>query len=130
MQNEFIDQVTNAGKTSYEAIQELGAIQARALQKLTDLQFNLASLNLESGVEQAKLLSTTSNYKDLLSAESDFAGEYSNKALDITRQTAEVLTESRDEIVTWLEKGFEKAGKTAKPAAKKTTRKSASTASS
>lgn len=129
MQNEFIEQVTSAGKTSYEAMQELGAINANAIQKLTELQFNLASLNLESGVEQAKLLSTTTNYKDLLSAESDLAGDYSTKAMDITRQAAEVLTKSRDEIVSWFEKGVENTGKAVKPAAKKPARKStASTA--
>lgn len=129
MQNEFIEQVTSAGKTSYEAMQELGAINANAFQKLTELQFNLASLNLESGVEQAKLLSTTNNYKDLLSAESELAGDYSNKAMDITRQAAEVLTQSRDEIVSWFEKGIEEAGKVAKPVAKKAAKKSTASSS-
>ena len=124
MQYDYVEQLTKAGKTSYESLQELGAINAKALQKIAELQFKFASFNIETGIEQSKLLASTSNYKDLLSAESDFAGEYSTKAMDFTRQAATIITESRDEFVNWLEKGISNADITAKaPATKRSSKK-------
>lgn len=109
---DYVEQLTNVGKTSFESLQELGAINAKTLQKLADLQFKLASYTIETGIEQTKLLSSTTNYKDLLNAESDFAGEYSSKAMDFTREATSILSESRDELVSWFENGLEKAEKT------------------
>lgn len=108
MQNDYVEQLTNAGKTSYETLQELGAISAKTWQKLTDLQFKFASFNIETGIEQSKLLSGTTNYKDILSAGSEFASDYNAKAMDFSKQATSILAESRDEFVSWFEKGFEK----------------------
>lgn len=119
MQNEILEQLTNAGKSSYASLQELGEINAKALQKLADVQFSLATLGIESGVEQAKLLSNTSSYKDLLTAESELANQYSTKVMDLTKQATSVLTESGEEITAWFEKSVEVFSDTAKPAAKK-----------
>ncbi|MEE9551418.1 MAG: TIGR01841 family phasin [Gammaproteobacteria bacterium] len=123
MQNEFIKQFSEAGKTSYAALQELGTIQSKVLQKLTELQFNLATLTVETGVEQAKLFGSTANYKDLLATESDVTSKYSSKVLDITRLTADILSESQDEIIACFEKGIEAVSKPKKAAAKRITKK-------
>ena len=121
---DYVEQLTSAGKTSYESLQELGSINAKALQKLTELQFKFATFNIETGIEQAKLLTSTTNYKDLLSAESDFANEYSTKAMDFSKQAATIFTESRDEIVSWFEKGIDNVETSAKePATKRSTKK-------
>lgn len=120
MQNDLIEQFTNAGKTTYDSLQQLGAINSKALQKLTELQFNFATLGIESSVEQAKLLSSTTNYKDLLSAESHLANDYGNKMLDLAKQTTAVLNESSEEVVAWFEKNVEAFSETAKSTAKKT----------
>lgn len=125
MQHDYVEQLTNAGKTSYETLQALGAINTKALQKLAELQFKFASFNIETGIEQTKLLSSTTNYKDLLSAGSDFASEYNAKALDFTKQAASIFSESRDEIVTVLENGFESAESTVKSNTKRPAKKSA-----
>ncbi len=120
---DYVEQFTTAGRASYESLQELGAINAKAFQKLMDLQFKFATFNIETGIEQTKLLTSTSNYKDYLTAETDFAGVYSAKAMDFTKQAASILSESRDEIVTWMEKGLETAETTAKVPAKRTAKK-------
>lgn len=121
MQNDIFEQFVNAGKTSYENLQQLGAINTKALQKLTELQFSLATLSVESSVEQAKLLSGTTNYKDLISAESELANQYGSKFMDLGKQTADVLSESGEEIVSWFEKSAESFADTAKSAAPKKT---------
>lgn len=121
MQNDIFEQFVNAGKTSYENLQQLGTINTKALQKLTELQFSLATIGIEGSAEQAKLLGSTTNYKDLIAAESDLANQYSSKVMDISKQTAEVLNESGEEIASWFEKTAESFADTAKPASKKTT---------
>lgn len=121
MQNELFEQVTSASKTTYESLQQLGAINSKAIQKLAELQFNFASLGFESSVEQAKLLSNTSNYKDLLSAESNLANDYGTKMLDLTKQTAAVFNESGEEVVAWFEKNVDVLSDNAKNTAKKVT---------
>jgi len=121
MQNDIFEQFVNVGKTSYENLQQLGTINTKALQKLTELQFSLATIGIEGSVEQAKLLSSTTNYKDLIAAESDLANQYSSKVMDIRKQTADVMNESGEEIASWFEKTAEGFADTAKPAQKKTT---------
>lgn len=121
MQNELFEQFTSVSKTTYESLQQLGSINSKAIQKLAELQFNFASLGFESSVEQAKLLSNTSNYKDLLSAESSLANDYGSKMLDLTKQTTAVFNESGEEVVAWFEKNVDVLSDSAKSTAKKAT---------
>lgn len=121
MQNELFEQFTSVSKTTYESLQQLGSINSKAIQKLAELQFNFASLGFESSVEQAKLLSNTSNYKDLLSAESSLANDYGSKMLDLTKQTTAVFNESGEEVVAWFEKNVDVLSDNAKSTAKKAT---------
>lgn len=124
MQFDYIEQLTNAGKSSYQSFQDLGAINAKAIQKLSELQFKFASFNMETGIEQTKLLTSTTSYKNLLAAESEIASDYSAKAIDFSRQAASILTESRDELMSWLEKGFDKLEPVSKAPVKRVTKKS------
>lgn len=127
MQNEMIEKMTEMGKSSYNAMQELAAINTKAFKELSELQMGLATYSMESGVELTKTLSTTTNYKDAVSAEVDFANEYSSKVMEFGSKTAEILTDSRDEVVSWFEKAVEDATAEVTPAAapKKATKKAA-----
>lgn len=120
MQNDIFEQFVNAGKTSYENLQQLGAINTKALQKMTELQFSLATIGIEGSVEQAKLLSSTTNYKDLIAAESELANQYGSKVMDISKQAADLMNESGEEIASWFEKTAESFADTTKQAQKKT----------
>jgi len=125
MQEQIIENITTTTKNSYEALQELGRINSDTIAKLSQLQFSMATLGIEGSVEQAKLLTSTTNYKDLLTAESDFTSNYSEQVMGIARQTADILTESRDEISSWIEKSANTVASATqmapkkKPAAKK-----------
>ncbi len=125
MQNEIIEKMNEAGKTSYSALQKLSAINTKAVKELAELQMGLVTYNIESSVEFTKIFSGTTNYSDLLNAESEFANQYGSKVMEYSRKTADVLTESRDEVVAWFEKTVESASNKAKPAAKRTSKKAA-----
>ena len=124
MQNEIIEKMSEAGKSSYSAMQELGAINSKVLKELSELQMGLASYSIESSVEFTKMLGSTTNYKDLLSAEAEYASEYSSKMMEYSRKAADVLAETRDEMVNWFEKTIESATTEAtKSAPKRSTKK-------
>jgi nucleoside diphosphate kinase len=126
MQYDYVEQLTKTGKSSYESLQELGAINAKAMQKFSELQLKFASFYLETGIEQTKLLTTTTNYKDLLAAEAEIAGDYSAKTIDLSKQAVSILSDSRDEIMSWFEKGFEMAEGASKAQVKRSTTKKSS----
>lgn len=119
MQNEIFEKMTEAGKTSYAAIQELTAINSKVIRSLSDLQMGFATYSIESGVERVKALSSTTNYKDLVSAETQYATEFGTKVLELGNKTADVLNASRDDVVSFFEKNIETATAESKPVAKK-----------
>jgi phasin family protein len=125
MQNEIFEKMTEIGKASYDAMQELTSINTKALKELSELQVGLATFSIESGVELTKTLSDTTNYKDALSAEADFANEYGSKVMEFSRKTADLLTDSRDEVVGLIEKTVEEVTAESAPAAKRSTKKAA-----
>ncbi len=104
MQNQIIDQLTTASTKSYETMKSLGEINSSAIRKLTDLQFDFISMSMESGINQAKSLSSKRNIKDIFMAGSEFANEYNEKLMGITRQAVEIFSESRDEATNLIEK--------------------------
>ncbi|MCH8162962.1 MAG: phasin family protein [Proteobacteria bacterium] len=104
MQNQIIDQLTTISTKSYETLISLSEINSSAIQKLTDLQFDFISMSMESGIEQAKLLNNMKNVKDVFAVGSEFASEYNEKLMGITRQTVEILSESCDEATNLIEK--------------------------
>ncbi len=127
MQNELIENFTTSGQASYEAIQKLGAINTKTLQKLADIQFSLATMGVEGSIEQMKLINDTRSYSDLISAESDLVSNYGSKVVEITREAADILTESQDEISEWAKSSLSVANETkvAKKPAKKPAKRAA-----
>ena len=107
MTNEFITQLNDTNKASYETFQQFNVINVEALQKLAALQFSLASLNVESTVEQAKLLTSGTDPQEIFAAESALVSAYGEKVMKITSETTEILTQSREQLVAFAEKTFE-----------------------
>ena len=140
MENQIIEQLTTATTKSYETMKNLGDINSSALRKLTDLQFDFISMNVESGIEQVKSLNNKAEAKDIIASSAEFVSDYNEKVMDFTSKTVEILSESRDEATNLFEKAIAseaapvkkpaiaaKSGKasTAKPATKKPAKKAA-----
>ncbi len=133
MTNEFITKLSDSSKSSYETFQQFNVINVEALQKLAALQFSLTSLNVESTVAQAKLLTSGTAPQELFNAESALAHAYGEKLMQISNETTQVMTQSREQLVAFAEKAFEAANTVAntevkqpkKAATKKTAKKAA-----
>lgn len=123
MPTELFDQWTKFSKTSFGALKELGEINAKVIEKLTEQQLALVTTWVEGSVKQLTRLGEAKGYKDVFAGQSELAAEYSNKLLGIARTSADALTESKDEITTWVEKGVESA--TVNPFTKPSTPKKA-----
>ena len=123
MQTELFDQWTKFSKTSFGTLKELGEINAKAIEKLTEQQLALVTTWVEGSVKQLTLLGEAKGYNDVFAGQSELAAEYSNKLLGVARKTADALTESKDEFTTWVEKGVESA--TVNPFTKPSTSKKA-----
>ena len=127
MENQIIEQLTAATSKSCETMKSLGDINSSTFRKITDLQFDFISMSMESGIEQAKALSSKDSITDVFAASSEFASDYNEKLMGITRQTVEIFSESRDEVTKLIEKAIaSKAAPVKKPTkAKATAAKSA-----
>ena len=122
MQTQFNEALTAATSKSYETLKNLGDINSSALRKITDLQFDFISMNVESGIEQAKSLNSKKDAKDIFASSAEFVSDYNEKMLGFTNQTVEILTESSNEAKSLFEKVIaSEAAPAKKPAKAKTT---------
>ena len=112
MQTQFNEELTAATSKSYETLKNLGDINSSALRKITDLQFDFISMNVESGIEQAKSLNSKKDAKDIFASSAEFVSDYNEKMLGFTNQTVEILTESSNEAKSLFENDGESEGLT------------------
>ena len=125
MENQIIEQLTVATSKSFETMKNLGDINSSAVRKMTDLQFNFISTNMESSIEQAKSLSKKTNINDALASSTEFANDYSEKMTGFISQAVEIFTQSSDEATNLFEKTIATKAAPAKQPAKTTTVKGA-----
>ena len=126
MENQIIEQLTTATSKSYESMQSLGDINSSAFRKITDLQFDFISMNVESGIEQAKSLNSKKDAKEFFTSTTEFVSDYNEKMMGFTKQTVEILNQTRNEATSLFEKVIaSKAAPTKKPAKAKTAAKPA-----
>lgn len=116
MNNEFINQFNDSSKASFETLQQFNVINVEAMQKLAALQFSLTSLNVESTVEQAKLLTSGTDPQVLLAAESALTRTYGERLMQISSETADVLTQSREQLVAFAGLTFQAENPSVSPA--------------
>lgn len=114
MNNDFLDQISGAGQSSYKTLQALGEINSKTIKKLAELNFTLATMGVELTMEQTKLLAGARNYNDLFTVGSGLAAEFGNRMMEINREMSGVLAETSEEFIEWVKGSFEAAGKAAK----------------
>jgi hypothetical protein len=103
MSTETIEQWGKFSQVALDSLKELTSINARVAERLSEQQFELAGLALETGLKGANLAVTAPAYKEYASGQSALAGEYGEKALGIVRKTTHALTEARDQYSAWTE---------------------------
>ena len=105
------DQFNKLGMSTYETLKQLYTINTNTVEQLVEQQLALASLGVEYATSQMKLAGTAKGYKEVMSAQTDMAGDISSKMQGIARNTLDIMNESRDEISAWFEKSVKEAEK-------------------
>jgi phasin family protein len=100
---EIIDQWTRFTRTALDAAKELGELNTRLLERISQQQIELAQASVDVGVKGVQLVSEPRPYKDLVAGQTALAGEYSERVLKIARKGNELAADLRDEYAAWIE---------------------------
>jgi phasin family protein len=109
MQEEIVNRWAALGKDALDSMKELGDINTRIIEKLTEQQQAIMNTYLEASTKEIKLLSEVKDAKDLLTKQSALVSEYNGKFVEIVRSLNDLLGECKNELTVWAEKGMEKA---------------------
>ena len=105
METNVVKSLEQANKTTMESVKRLGEINARALERLAQHQLNVASAYMEGNMKQFQALSEAKGAQDLMSVQSRLASEIKESLISHAKQTMEILTETKDEYMNWVEEG-------------------------
>jgi len=132
MTDNITKQWNEISKTAIESMNELGSINTRVIEKLTEQQLAVLNTCMEASQKEIDLAASKKNVQDpqaLLAAQAELVAEYNSKLIAIVQSTGDILKDCNNEITSWVDKGMnvtaKAAPKTVKKAAKKKTKKKA-----
>jgi hypothetical protein len=116
MQQELISQWNELAKTAYDRLRELGEINARVTQRLTQLQQEVLNANVQAGMRSMQLVAGPRGQQEFLAGQAAIVSEYNQRALEAGRRAMEILMEARNEYAAWVERGQQAARELAQTA--------------
>lgn len=131
MQQEFVNTMSNFGKSAAEAAKSLGEINSKIAEQVIENQLAVANLFVESSVNQAKLAQETKDVKEFWTKQASLTDEYAGKAMDLAKQNVELAQQAGEQYKTWFEQGVAQANEAAGEVTKQvqaSTKKAGSTA--
>jgi hypothetical protein len=106
---QFVNEASGAHKAAYEAFEQLAEANAQTWEKLISAQLDMASVMVEAGSKQLRLLSEARDHRQVLAAQARFVEEYGNKFVQKARQMATIMAGARDAYNEWIENGVDSA---------------------
>ena len=134
MTTDITKQWNEISKTAIKSMNELGNINTRVIEKLTDQQLAILNTCMEASQKEIDLAASNKNVRDpqsLLAAQAELVAEYNSKLIAIVQSTGEILKDCNSEITSWADKGMNcttnaaPKAKAVKETAKKKTKKKA-----
>lgn len=113
MQQDFVNSMSNFGKTAAEAVKTLGEINSKIAEEVIERQLAAANLFVEGSASQAKLAQETKDVKEYWSKQAQLTDEYAGKAMDLAKQNVELAQKAGEQYKSWMEKGFAQANEAA-----------------
>ncbi len=130
MTNDATKKWGEISKTAIKSMKELGNINTKIIEKLTEQQLAILDTCMEASKKEIEMATTSKNMQNpqsLLTAQAELASEYNNRLMSIVQSTGEILKNCSSEVTHWTDKfmGFEKrsTSTTIKKTAKKKSRK-------
>lgn len=113
MQQEFVNTMSNFGKSAAEAAKSLGEINSKIAEQVIENQLAVANLFVESSVNQAKLAQETKDVKEFWTKQASLTDEYAGKAMDLAKQNVELAQQAGEQYKAWFEQGVAQANEAA-----------------
>ena len=111
MKTTDFESMNKLGKSAYEAIKGLYAVNSNIAEQVFEQQLALTSLGVDYYISQLQLASSAKGYKEMINGQTDIVADFSSKVQGIARNTLDIINESRDEVNTWFEKNVKEAEK-------------------
>jgi hypothetical protein len=115
-------------KTAIESMKELGNINTRVIEKLTEQQLAVLNTCMEASQKEIEMTTSGTNAQNpqaLLAAQAELMAEYNSRLMNIVQSTGDILKGCNSEITSWADKGMSVAQKTAAKTSSKTVKKTA-----
>jgi phasin family protein len=112
MQKEFAASIEKMNKTSVDAMQRLGEIQLRSMERLAAQQIEVTSAVLEQGVKQMRSLAGSKDVTAVVDSQSSYLSELNAQAVENAQKTADILATTKTELTEWVEAGVKAASDT------------------
>lgn len=119
MNKQYFDTLNDASRQAFDFGRQLTDINMRAFDRLTSAQTKAWSEAVDKGFAQARRLAEAKGYKDVLDVQMEMAHDATQTAVAQGRESVEVLTGTRDELVKAYEKGFAQVAEEVKKASPK-----------
>ncbi|MCK5432782.1 MAG: phasin family protein [Gammaproteobacteria bacterium] len=129
MTNDITKQWSEISKTAIESMKELGKINTKVIEKLTEQQLAVLNTCMEASQKEIEMATSGKNAQDpqaLLAAQAELMAEYNSKLMEIVQSTGVILKDCNSEITSWADKGMNITAKAATNTVKKATKKKTS----
>ncbi|MHC8440712.1 MAG: phasin family protein [Candidatus Eutrophobiaceae bacterium] len=113
MSTEVFETVQKLSQKANDSMRSFCEINAGVATQIAEQQLAFCGLVSDFNAKQMDLIANTSSYKELASAESTAVKQFSENASALARGTLDIVSESRQEISNWFEKGVELASSSA-----------------
>jgi len=118
MNNAIYENLSKAGKSSYDSAKELYEINTNIAEQIIEQQLAIFNLGVEYTTRQLTLAGQAKGYTEVFSGQTEITSDIISKAQGIARNSADIISESKDEVNVWFEKGVKEAEKSMQEVAK------------
>lgn len=105
---ESLEMLKDLGTTGFENVRALGELNLRTWEKLIEQQMEGFGLWINTGIEQVKLITETSDYADLVKGQTELSKQFGESLNETGRQVMAFSSEAGDEYRAWFENGVNK----------------------
>lgn len=125
MQNELLEMVNQFNTNMFASAKRLGDLNLRTFEQMASKQAAMLNDCLESSAKQYEVLTTAKDYKAAMAAQGELLKGCNEKFLANLRETAEMMTEVREELTGMVEEAVRYTSSTVEKAGKVATKKAA-----
>jgi len=103
---ENLEMFSEMSGKGYEAARQLGEINLSVMEKMMGRQMEALSLFMETGLQQAKMVSEAKGYGELVKGQIEMAKDLGMRVMEESRTNLQLANDSRDEYRAWFEQGM------------------------